>query len=250
MTSGCYASELPSTAELVIVGGGIVGAATAFRAGLHPLLLERRPRLCTLTTAAATGAFRLQFDNREEVELIRESVELFLHFEDIASQSTFRSGVQQQDYLWLTTTEEGVAHQQRLVSLQHGWGQTDIELLVGNEVRRRFPYVSSEILQARFRAEDGFLDQKQVTMGLVAASGAAVVTDCGVTGFDVRGGRLCGVRTVRHDQHRARSHRCGSLFRRRGWLGRSIATGRVGGSPENDTSASAGCPAKRAHDHR
>ncbi len=63
-----YIGDPPRTAELVIIGGGIVGAATAFhasRASLRPVLLERRAALCTLTTPASTGAFRLQFDNRE-----------------------------------------------------------------------------------------------------------------------------------------------------------------------------------------
>ena len=70
----------PARAELVVIGGGVVGAATAFhasRAGLRPLIVEARPQLCTLTTPVAAGAFRLQFDDREELELVRESVELF-----------------------------------------------------------------------------------------------------------------------------------------------------------------------------
>ena len=53
-----YVSEPPAAADLVIVGGGIVGAATAFhasRAGLRPLVLERRPALSTLTTAAVSA---------------------------------------------------------------------------------------------------------------------------------------------------------------------------------------------------
>ena len=195
-----YATDLPATADLVIVGGGIVGAATAFhasRAGFRPLILERRPRLCTLTTPAAAGAFRLQFDNREEMELVRESVELFLSFEESTGQREYRSDVRQQGYLWLTTTEAGAARQRELVVRQHGWGQTDIELLDSDEVRRRFPYVGRNVVQARFRAGDGFLDQKQITMGLASASGAAVIANCEVTGFDTRGDRLRGVRTAR-----------------------------------------------------
>src|SRR5947209_563850 len=195
-----YATDLPATADLVIVGGGIVGAATAFhasRAGFRPLILERRPRLCTLTTPAAAGAFRLQFDNREEMELVRESVELFLSFEESTGQREYRSDVRQQGYLWLTMTEAGAARQRELVVRQHGWGQTDIELLDSDEVRRRFPYVGRNVVQARFRAGDGFLDQKQITMGMASASGAAVIANCEVTGFDTRGDRLRGVRTAR-----------------------------------------------------
>src|SRR5690242_2680269 len=49
--------DLPATADLVVIGGGIVGAATAFfaaRAGLRTVVLEKRPALCSLTTPAAT----------------------------------------------------------------------------------------------------------------------------------------------------------------------------------------------------
>src|SRR5436309_324258 len=136
-----YLSELPSRADVVIVGGGVVGAATAFyaaRAHLRPLLIERRPRLCSLTTPVAAGGFRLQFDTIEDLALIRESVELFLHFEEMTHQNEYQSGVCQQGYLWLTTSEDGAARQRQLVALQHSWGQTDIELLDGDEVRRRF----------------------------------------------------------------------------------------------------------------
>jgi choline dehydrogenase-like flavoprotein len=70
-----YLDAPPPTADVVIVGGGIVGCATAFfamRAGLHVVVLERRPALSTLTTPASTGAFRLQFDNPAEIALVRE----------------------------------------------------------------------------------------------------------------------------------------------------------------------------------
>ncbi|HEX8968423.1 MAG TPA: FAD-dependent oxidoreductase, partial [Chloroflexota bacterium] len=75
--------ELPASADVVVIGGGIVGAATAFfarRAGLSVVLLEKRPALCTLTTPVSTGAFRLQFDNPEEIALVRESIALFEDF--------------------------------------------------------------------------------------------------------------------------------------------------------------------------
>ena len=70
-------SDLPPGADVVVIGGGVVGAATAFhaaRAGLRPVLLERRPALCTLTTAVAAGGFRLQQDDEEDLALVRESV--------------------------------------------------------------------------------------------------------------------------------------------------------------------------------
>jgi len=195
-----YIADLPRSAELVVIGGGIVGAATAFhasRAGVRPVLLERRTALCTLTTPASTGGFRLQFDNREELELVRESLDLLSNFSKVTRQTQYDPMMQRQGYLWCTTDETRAAWQRDLVRKQHAWGQSDIEHLDGDEVRRRFPYVSPEVLAARYREGDGFLDPKEITLGFAAASGAAVVTGCGVTGLRVEGGRLTSVQTTR-----------------------------------------------------
>ncbi len=195
-----YIADPPRSAELVIIGGGIVGAATAFqasRAGLLPVLLERRTALCTLTTPASTGAFRLQFDNREELELVRESLDLLSNFSEVTGQTRYDPRLQRQGYLWCTTDAARAGWQRDLVRKQHTWGQSDIEHLDGDEVRRRFPYVSPDVLAARYREGDGFLDPKEITLGFAAASGAAVVTGCGVTGLRVEGGRLASVQTNR-----------------------------------------------------
>src|SRR6266511_2141190 len=194
-----YLPGLPRTAELVVIGGGIVGAATAFhaaRAGLRPLVLERRPALCSLTTAVAAGGFRLQLETREQLELVRESAELFLHFAEATGQRGYDPAVRQQGYLWLTTTAEGAERQRRLVERQRAWGVGDVDLLDGDEARRAFPFLAKEVVQARFRAADGLLDPKAVTMGLVAASDAGVVVGCGVVGLRLRGGSVIEVETT------------------------------------------------------
>lgn len=193
-----YRDSLPPRADLIIVGGGVVGAATAFyaaRAGFRPVILERRPHLATLTTPASTGAFRLQFDNLEELELVRRSVDLFLHFQEVTGQDEYDLAIRRQGYLFATTTEDGAERQRRLVARQHVWGQTDIEILAGDDVRYRFPFLSPDVCQVRFRAGDGFLDPKSLTLGLAHAAEATVVTCCAVTGFTERDGRLTGVET-------------------------------------------------------
>ena len=51
--------ELPASVDLVVIGAGVAGAATAYfaaRAGLKVLVIERRSSIASLTTAAATGA--------------------------------------------------------------------------------------------------------------------------------------------------------------------------------------------------
>ncbi len=173
-------SDLPATADVVVIGGGIVGAATAFfarRAGLRVVLLEKRAALCTLTTPASTGAFRLQFDNPEEIALVREGMDLFEHFAEVAELPGYDLHLKKQGYLFCATTDAGVAHQRHFVAALHGWGVTDVELLSGDEARYRFDYLSPDIVQARFRNGDGWLDPKRLTLGYARASGATMCAE-------------------------------------------------------------------------
>lgn len=195
-----YSSELPASADLVVIGGGIVGAATAFfasRAGLKVVLLEKRPALCTLTTPASTGAFRLQFDNLEEITLVREGIQLWDNFAERAELPGYDLGIKKQGYLFCATSDAGVQHQRHFVEALEGWGVSDVELLSGDEARYRFPYLSRDIVQARFRAGDGWLDPKRLTFGYARASQATILLETPAIGFLLQGDRVVGVHTPR-----------------------------------------------------
>jgi sarcosine oxidase subunit beta len=204
---------LPTTADLVVVGAGVVGCATAFRAaraGLRTVVIDARPRPATLTTPAATGAFRLQFDNPEEVALVREGIELYADFADRSGLPGYDLGVRQQGYLFCARDDDGAARQRAMVARQHAFGLTDVEVLDGDEIRRRFPYVAESVVSARFRAGDGFIDQVRLAWGYAfAASGgpgverpagaseATFVLGQRVVALRVVGGRIMAVET--HD---------------------------------------------------
>jgi sarcosine oxidase subunit beta len=174
------AEEPPRTADLVIVGGGIVGCATAFfatAAGLDAVVLDARPRPATLTTPASTGAFRLQFDNPEEIALVREGIELFEAFAERTGLAGYDLGLRRNGYLFCALTEATLGRQERMVAVQREAGVPGIELLSGDEARARFPYLSPDVLQARFRAGDGFLDPVRLALGYaLAASGGKGVS--------------------------------------------------------------------------
>jgi sarcosine oxidase subunit beta len=195
-----WLDEAPANADVVVIGGGVIGAATTFyavRAGLRVVLVEARPRLATLTTQVAAGAFRLQFDDLEQLELVRGSVAMFLDFEEATGQREYDLRLRQRGYLWLTNDEGTAARQKALVDRLHGWGQTDIEIVDGDAVRERWPWVAPDVIQARWRAGDGFLDTKRLTYGLAAGAGAEVLASTAATGFSVTAGRLTSVETTR-----------------------------------------------------
>ena len=178
----------------MVIGGGIIGCATAYfaqRAGLKTLVVEKRPALATMTTPVATGAFRLQFDNPEEIELVRESVAFFDEL-----QQRVDLGLRHQGYLFVARTDDGARAQSEIVASQRRWGLADVELLDGAEARRRFPYLALDIVSARFRQGDGWLEPRRLALELARQSGAEFRTDETATGFLWRGERVAGVTTT------------------------------------------------------
>src|SRR5439155_21563135 len=79
------------------------------------------------------------------------------------------------------------------------WGLDDVELRDGDEVRREWPWIGPNVVQARFRNGDGIFEPRVVALGLASGSGAGVATAAEVVGLDTTGDRVRGVRTDRGD---------------------------------------------------
>ena len=85
------AETWPATADAVVIGGGIVGVATAFwlsRAGLDTVLLEMRSDLGSLTSAQSIESFRLQFTEPAMSELAQEGIRIHENFAEIIGSRT------------------------------------------------------------------------------------------------------------------------------------------------------------------
>ena len=192
--------NVPRQADLVIIGGGILGTATAFYAslaGLQTLVVEMRDGLATLTTIASEECFRAQFIEPENVAMMKASIEVFEHFAEHIGIPGYDISLHQQGYLFLTDRPDGAVTLRRWVERQRSAGLDDVELLVEDEVRRRFPWVSEDVTAATFRARDGWLSAHELTYGYAKGSSATFLLRTEATGIRLDGRGVAGVETSR-----------------------------------------------------
>jgi len=194
------AGGLPRSADVVVIGGGIIGCATAFyaaEAGFDTVVLERRDGLGTLTTAASEECFRAQFDEPENVKMMLESIAVFQNFAEVIRIPGYDIDIQQQGYLFLTATREGAELLGQRVQQQHSIGLSDVELLNGDETRQRFPFVGPSVLAATFRAKDGWLSAHELTYGFAKGSSALFAVQTEATGIRLDSRGVAAVATTR-----------------------------------------------------
>ena len=186
--------------DVVVIGGGIVGTATAFwlsRAGLDVVVLEMRDGLSTLTTPASAECFRAQFTEPAMAELAIPSIEMFENFDDVVGIPDYHISIKQQGYLFLTDNPDTVDDLEENVEQQHKLGVTDSEFLVQDEILARFPYISPSVLAATFRQRDGWLSCHETTQGFAKGCDARFFINTKTTGIQLDQKGICGVETNR-----------------------------------------------------
>jgi len=188
----------PATADVIIVGAGIMGVSTAYhlarrRAGR--IVVLERDDVCSGSTALASGGIRHQYANRIGIELTLRAIETYERFEEeFGVNPRFR----QHGYLILVTTEAEQAQAERNVALQQSLG-VDVRLLSPDETRRRFPYLATDDLRgATYSPRDGYADPYLATTAIAGRArdlGVTIRTGCEVTGFTHVHDRIDGVVT-------------------------------------------------------
>ena len=194
------ADTFPGTADAVVIGGGIVGVATAFwlsRAGLETVLVEMRDGLSTLTTPNSIECFRAQFTEPPMAELALPSIEVFEHFADVVGIPDYDISLRHQGYLFVTDDEDQLDELKAAVANHRSLGVTDSEYLDHDELLARFPYLSDRVVGATFRQRDGWLSTHEATQGFAKGSTATFLISTRATGIqrDARG--VCAVETDR-----------------------------------------------------
>jgi sarcosine oxidase subunit beta len=177
--------RVPARAEVVVIGGGVMGASAAFHlaeAGVHDVLLLERDALASGSTSKAAGGVRAQFSDPVNIVLGARSLEAFARF---GTRPGATIDLHTVGYLFLLTSPEDVEVYQASVALQNSLGVPTRMLTVG-EARRLAPILAmDDVLAASFHAGDGHCAPEAVVQGYVAGArrhGATVLTGVEVTG--------------------------------------------------------------------
>ena len=191
------------TADVVIIGGGIVGASIAFhlaeRGCTDVLVLEREAEQGLGSTGKATGGVRAQFATAINIAMSRYSIDFFTRFEEATGGHP--CGYEPAGYLFVATDETQLDYLQRTRERQLAAGLSNVEIIGAEEIARRVPVLrADDVLGGSFCGTDGFIAPLKVMRGFTARArerGVRVWTETEVTGIEVEGGRVAGVRTTR-----------------------------------------------------
>jgi sarcosine oxidase subunit beta len=190
---------LPKTAEVVIIGGGVMGVSTAYHLALKGcrdvLLLEREAFFGEGATGRCAGGIRYQFSTDVNIQLSVHSIPMLERFEEEIGQPI---DLKQCGYLIVASSEEDMETFRANVARQHKHGVMT-QILSPDEIVERVPLLNLDgIVGATFFGRDGIADPSGVVAGYVSRArdlGATLLNQIEVTGITVRVGRVAGVQT-------------------------------------------------------
>jgi 4-methylaminobutanoate oxidase (formaldehyde-forming) len=190
--------NLPSQAEYVIIGGGVVGCATAYhlaKTGHKDVLLLEKSQLTSGSTWHAAGAVAQYRSNRNLMELAKYSVDVIPALEKETGLST---GWKQLGGMRVTTSKERRQEFERVITRARAFG-LEMHLLSPKEALTHFPIMNIDNLDCGiFIPSDGNVSPSDLTTALAKGArlhGAQLQEGVTVTGFLIENGRVKGVKT-------------------------------------------------------
>ncbi len=189
---------MEKTADVVIIGGGIIGVSIAYHLALKKagkILLLEKGQLGEGATSRCVGGIRTQFSTEINILFSLESIKTFERFEEeFGINPEFR----RIGYLFLATTELEIEIFKANVKLQRKFG-IPVELLNPDEIKARWPYLrADDILGGTFCAWDGYAGPSEVLSGFVSGAkraGVRIYEGSEVVGVSITNGRIKGVKT-------------------------------------------------------
>jgi len=156
-----------SSAEVVIIGGGIIGASVAYhltQRGMRDVILLESDSLGSGSTGRCLGGIRYQFGSEINVRFSQVSFALFQQFEE---ELGVDPGVRRIGYLFLATSERGGQVLAESARLLRRLG-IEVELLSPEEIEQRWPALQvSDVWVGSFCQEEGYAGPYEVLRGYI-----------------------------------------------------------------------------------
>lgn len=190
------------TADVVIVGAGVVGSSIAYhlaQAGCaNVLLVERESHQGLGSTGKSMGGVRAQFTSDVNILMSLYSIEVFANFEEITGTT---AGYQPHGYLFMATNEQHVAYLRACRERQIALGRTGVDMVSRDEIVKMVPQLeAADVLEGCYCEADGFVDPNSVMTGFMAQArrrGVRLWLNTTVTGIETEAGRVTAVLTSR-----------------------------------------------------
>jgi sarcosine oxidase subunit beta len=189
-----------SSAEVVIIGGGIVGSSIAYQltqAGCrNVLILERESHQGKGSTGKSMGGVRAQFSTDVSIRMSLFSIPFFRDFEAAMAHP---SGYRPQGYLLVANNDRHMGYLRSNYQRQVAAGLKTVQLLKTEDIVGIVPQIrSDDVIGGTFCSTDGFVDPYSVMTGFTLRAvdqGATLQTDATVTGIERDGKGIAGVQT-------------------------------------------------------
>ena len=196
---------VPAQADVVIVGGGIVGCAAAYylaKRGMRPVLFEK-DEIGRAQSGRNWGFVRQQGRDPSELPLMIESNRIW-------------SGIERElgaDVEWVQGGNLALATTPDRIALFEGWSNAaraqglDTKVLTRSDLSRLIPELQGEWLGGMYTGNDGHAEPRKATQAFADAAvarGAHIVPRCTVTSVETTNGAVSGVRYVRRIERSGR----------------------------------------------
>ena len=192
------ASRIPAQAQVVIVGGGIIGCSIAYhltRLGIADVILLERKQLTSGTTWHAAGLIGQLRSSRQMTELAKYSSELLHELETETGQAT---GFKQNGSVSLALNGSRFEELKRGASMAKNFG-LDVQLVGQSEIKSLWPMLNLEgVVGGVFLPKDGQANPTDITQAFAKGArmrGAKIVENLKVDKLLVENGRAIGVQT-------------------------------------------------------
>lgn len=193
---------LPDRAQIVVIGGGIIGCSTAYhlaRDHKADVILLEQGQLTSGSTWHAAGLVGQLRSSASITKVLKYSVDLYKRLDQ---ETGLETGWKMSGCLRLATNQDRWIEYRRLATTAQSFGM-EMQLLSPQEAKSKFPLMeTSDLVGASWLPTDGQASPSDITQSLAKGArmhGAKIFENVRVTGFDMTDGRITAVKTNKGD---------------------------------------------------